>query len=227
MRIVERDLEKGKQRGKSKTPDTGTWPPKIKRGVSLYEDLERPKTANLEKPSVLDPKLVDKLDMSLLSKELLSDSMTRFRYTKTISGGVRSRCKEVGEQQQQQQRPMSNGVAATWSNGLGSQRQKRRSFEQILDLRLGQLDVAAESPRMQKQARTTGQDVAALKKGNDNRKLDDNNNRFVPGSIYEVGTLKTQLTIYYISTRKSSTILVHVSYLVKCGKNVALTGNSV
>lgn len=190
MKIVERDLEKGKQRGKSKTADTGTWPPKIKRGVSLYEDLERPKTANLEKPSVLDPKLVDKLDMSLLSKELLSDSMTRFRYTKTISGGVSSRCKEVvtvGEQQQQQ-RPMSNGVAATWSNGLSSQRQKRRSFEQILDLRLGQLDVTAESPRMQKQARTTGHDVAALKKGNDNRKLDDNNNRFVLGSIYEEGT---------------------------------------
>ncbi|XP_076226256.1 cactin, spliceosome C complex subunit [Nomia melanderi] len=158
---------------------------------SIGKKEERPKTANLEKPSVLDPKLVDKLDMSLLSKELLSDSMTRFRYTKTISGGVSSRCKEVvttGEQQQQQ-RPMSNSVAATWSNGLSSQRQKRRSFEQILDLRLGQLDVTAESPRMQKQARTTGQDVAALKKGNDNRKLDDNNNR--NGTTHKVSSLST------------------------------------
>ncbi|XP_072748466.1 uncharacterized protein Cactin [Anoplolepis gracilipes] len=46
---------------------------------SLAEEPERPKTANLARPSVLDPALVDKLDMSLLSKELLCDSMTRFQ----------------------------------------------------------------------------------------------------------------------------------------------------
>ncbi|XP_076380394.1 uncharacterized protein LOC117227657 isoform X1 [Megalopta genalis] len=189
LQIVERQmktgghgLEKEKQRGKSQTPDTGTWPPKVKRGAPLYGDVERPKTANLEKPSILDPKLVNKLDMSLLSKELLSDSMTRFRHTKAISGGVSSRCRgdvTFGGLQQQQHRPPSNGVAATWSNGLAidSTRLKRRSFEQILDLRLGLAEVSVESPRMQKQARITGQDVATIKKGIDNRKLDDNNNR--------------------------------------------------
>ncbi|XP_076283312.1 cactin, spliceosome C complex subunit [Lasioglossum baleicum] len=162
---------------------------------SFFADLERPKTANLEKPSVLDPKLVDKLDMSLLSKELLNDSMTRYRHTKAISGGVSSRCRQdVGELHQQQHRPPSNGVAATWSNGLanGSTRHKRRSFEQILDLRLGLADVSAESPRMQKQARITGQDITALKRSTDNRKLDDNNNRNGIGSqkISSLATLR-------------------------------------
>ncbi|XP_015440055.1 PREDICTED: zinc finger protein 474-like [Dufourea novaeangliae] len=186
--VIKDDLsmleKKGQQRGKSKTPDTGTWPPKCKRDQSLYDDPERPKTANLEKPSVLDPKLVDKLDMSLLSKELFSDSMTRYRHAKAISGGASSsRCRENvtigGEQQQQQQRPTSNGTGtASWgnNNGFASVRHKRRSFEQILDARIGQLDVTAESPRMQKQARITGQDVPR-KTTIDNRKLDDNNNR--------------------------------------------------
>ena len=178
---------------KSKTPDTGTWPPKMKRDVTIYEDLERPKTANLEKPSVLDPGLVDKLDMSLLSKELLSDSMTRFRHSKTISGGASSfpsssryrRDVTVAERRQQQQSPgaTTNG-GATWSNGSTTVRHKRRSFEQLLDTRLGHTDVTAESPRMQKQARIAGQDAPATKKGPDGRRLDDNNNRFVAIFIF-------------------------------------------
>ena len=187
--VIKDDMEEGKQRVKSKTPDMGTWPPKMKRDVAIYEDLERPKTANLEKPSVLDPELVDKLDMSLLSKELLSDSMTRFRNSKTISGGASSfpsafpsssryrRDVTAAERRQQQQSPGATNGGATWSNGSTTVRHKRRSFEQLLDTRLGHIDVTVESPRMQKQARIAGQDAPATKKGPGGRRLDDNNNR--------------------------------------------------
>ncbi|XP_076638414.1 cactin, spliceosome C complex subunit [Colletes latitarsis] len=167
----------------------------LKRGVSLFDNLERPKTANLEKPSVLDPNLVDKLDMSLLSKELLSDSMTLHRHSKTISGGTSSfpsssRCREDVTINGQQQRPASNCTPATWYHGLTSTRHKRRTFEQILDGRFGHVDVVAESPRMQKQARIVGQDATATKKSIDNRKLDDNNNG--NGTIgYKVPSLST------------------------------------
>ncbi|XP_076392057.1 uncharacterized protein LOC100881211 isoform X1 [Megachile rotundata] len=185
--VIKDDLDilekKGKQRGKSKTPDTGTWPPKMKRGV--YNDLERPKTANLEKPSVLDPDLVDKLDMSVLSKELLIHSMTQFRLSKAIGGGTSSfpsssRCRQsvtIAEQHQQQSHA-PNG--ATWCNGPLSVRYKRRSFEQILDSRLGHVDAFVESPRMQKHARIIGQEANAATKTSDSRKLDDNNNRSKP-----------------------------------------------
>ncbi|CAK9813826.1 Zinc finger protein 474 [Anthophora quadrimaculata] len=187
--VIKDDLnmleKKGKHRGKSKTPDTSTWPPKMKRGVSVYDDPERPKTANLEKPSVLDPDLVDKLDMSLLSKELLVDSMTRFRHSKAISGGTsafpsssryRHSVTAPERQRQQQYSPLTNGEAATWCNGPFPVRYKRRSFEQILDTRLGgHIDASTESPRMQKHERIISQDT--VKKSLDNRKLDDNNNR--------------------------------------------------
>lgn len=67
--------------------DTGTWPPKLKNhhNVQPYASIERPKTANLERPSVLDPRLLKKLDMSLVCKEVLCDSVTR------IQLGVKSR----------------------------------------------------------------------------------------------------------------------------------------
>lgn len=158
----------------------------MKRGVSLYNDLERPKTANLEKPSVLDPDLVDKLDMSLLSKELLIDSMTRFRHTKAISGGNSSFASSSRHRQNvttverlQQRYSTTSNAEATWCNGPFSLCHKRRSFEQILDSRLCHIDATTESPRMQKQARIGSQDAANAKKYSDNRKLDDNNNRFV------------------------------------------------
>lgn len=175
------NLQKGRQRRKSKTPDIGTWPPKMKRGVPLYDEAERPKTANLEKPSVLDPNLVNKLDMSLLSKELLTDSMTRFRLSKAISGGTSSfpsssRCRQDVTMVERQLSPRASHSGATWCNGSTS---KRQSFEQILNTRPGPVDVTAESPRMQKQSRVTGQDAPSTKKSSESRKLDDNNNRFV------------------------------------------------
>ncbi|XP_011307242.1 zinc finger protein 474 isoform X1 [Fopius arisanus] len=96
-------------RKKSKSAaDTGTWPPKIKK-LGPYGPKERPKTANLERPSVLDPSLVNKLDMSLLSKEVLSDSMTQLRHGLQKLGGDRH----------------STADTKTF-------RQKRRSFEHVL-----------------------------------------------------------------------------------------------
>ena len=57
-----------------------------KRVLSYEHETERPKTANLEKPSVLNPDLVDKLDMSILSKELFCDSISRIQ----LGGGASS-----------------------------------------------------------------------------------------------------------------------------------------
>ncbi|XP_033229116.1 uncharacterized protein LOC117180734 [Belonocnema kinseyi] len=70
--------------------NTGTWPPKLKKKLlsdqQQDESRERPKTGILEKPNVLNPDLVDKLDMSLLSKELFSDSVSRIQ----LGGGAPS-----------------------------------------------------------------------------------------------------------------------------------------
>lgn len=66
-------------------PDnTATWPPKVKK-ITLKQNviIERPKTANLEKPSILNPDLMDKLDMSMLSK----DSLSRIRLGGQLGGG--------------------------------------------------------------------------------------------------------------------------------------------
>ncbi|XP_060826040.1 splicing factor Cactin [Bombus pascuorum] len=156
----------------------------MKRGASLHNEPERPKTANLEKPTVLDPDLVDKLDMSLLSKELLVDSMMRFRLSKAISGGTSSfpsssryRQNVTGVERRRQQYSAASNGEVSWCSGPFSIRHKRRSFEQILDSRFSHIDVSVVSSRMQKQARISGQDVASTKKSLDNTKLDDNNNR--------------------------------------------------
>nr|XP_034177464.1 cactin [Osmia lignaria] len=198
--------------------DKNTTPEYFLRG--MYDHPERPKTANLEKPSVLDPDLVDKLDMSVLSKELLVHSMTRFRLSKAIGGGTSSfpsssRCRQdvtVGEQHQPQSHA-SNGAA--WCNGSLSARYKRRSFEQILDSRLVNLDTFVESPRMQKQARIINQETMTTKKNSDGRKLDDNNNRSKPPShkVPSLSTLKkknskpviqTELEVFTSSSSKNA-----------------------
>ncbi|XP_017752647.1 PREDICTED: zinc finger protein 474-like [Eufriesea mexicana] len=183
-----------KQRSKLKTPDT--WPPKMRHGVSLYNKSNRPKTANLGKQSVLDPDLIDKLDISLRNKELLVGSMTRFHLPKSISGETSSfpsssRYRQnVTGAERQQYSPTSNGEA-TWCSGPSSVRYKRRSIKQILDPRLG-YDVSVVSSKMQKQARIGGQDVIPTKKGLDNTKLDNNNNRNGTAShkVFSLSTLK-------------------------------------
>ncbi|XP_014217020.1 uncharacterized protein LOC106645636 [Copidosoma floridanum] len=73
------------------------WPPKMRKkrprqngGEAMYErdDLDeepRPATAVLEEPLVLDPRFIDKLDMSLLSKESLSASLIRVSLDTSVS----------------------------------------------------------------------------------------------------------------------------------------------
>nr|XP_033194946.1 cactin [Bombus vancouverensis nearcticus] len=171
----------------------------MKRGASLHNEPERPKTANLEKPTVLDPDLVDKLDMSLLSKELLVDSMMRFRLSKAISGGTSSfpsssryRQNVTGVERQRQQYSSASNGEVSWCSGPFSIRHKRRSFEQILDSRFSHIDVSVVSSRMQKQARISRQYAASTKKSLDNTKLDDNNNRngTVSHKVSSLSTLK-------------------------------------
>ncbi|KAG7203292.1 hypothetical protein KM043_010385 [Ampulex compressa] len=200
--------ENGVPRRKSKTPNTGTWPPKMKRALPVFEHSERPKTASLEKPSVLDPNLVDKLDMSLLSKELLCNSMTDFRSSKTISGGAssfpspsrRGQSLAVAEEEQDKRRS-SKSSAPTWCNDGFAARHKRRSFEQITDTGLCQIEASAESPRMQKQARIVLQDGASTKKTSpDNRRLDDNNNRNGTAKVSTLSTVKKRTSRPTIST---------------------------
>ncbi|XP_015180551.1 PREDICTED: uncharacterized protein LOC107068546 isoform X2 [Polistes dominula] len=172
--------------------NTSTWPPKIKRShcQQIYEEIERPKTANLDKPSILNPELVDKLDMSLLSKELLSDSMTRYhqqqqqqqQVTKTISGGNSSivifpsnRPRQtvlLGFQQQQHQH-----LRPAWNDRIALH-QKRRSFEQILNVKITQIETIPEPTKMQKNSRIANQENCHLGKklSLDVKKFDNNNN---------------------------------------------------
>lgn len=172
---------------RSSLGNTSTWPPKIKRSQPLYEEIERPKTANLDKPTVLNPELVDKLDMSLLSKELFCDSMTRYQQelTKTISGGNstsaffpsnrRRQTVLLGLQQQQHQH-----LRPAWNDRIAL-RQKRRSFEQILDARYSQINTVPESTKMQKQSRLINQENSNLGKklSSDIKRFDNNNNRYL------------------------------------------------
>lgn len=172
----------------------------MRRDIPLYTESNRPKTANLGKSNVLDPELIDKLDLSYRNKNLLVGSMTRFPIPKSISGGTsfpsssRYRQNATGAERQQQYSPTSNGEA-TWCSGPSSVRYKRHSIKQILDPRLGHIDVSVVSSKMQKQARIGGQDVVSAKKVLDNAKLDNNNNRFVIVSLagnFEVAKIRNR-----------------------------------
>ncbi|KAK2576399.1 hypothetical protein KPH14_005743 [Odynerus spinipes] len=200
------DEESDSSQTRSPMGKTSTWPPKMKRSAQpLYEELDRPKTANLDKPSVLNPELVDKLDMSLLSKELFCDSITRYQQltAKTISGGNSSttelfpsnRCRRrqtllLGLQQQQQ-----HHQRATWNDRVVL-RHKRCSFEQILDASLSQIEPALDTARMQKQSRLAivqdNQNANLGKRSSpESKKFDDNNNRNSSNGPNKVSTLSS------------------------------------
>ncbi|XP_011264555.1 uncharacterized protein LOC105256395 isoform X1 [Camponotus floridanus] len=197
--------------------NTGTWPPKMKRAnVSRAEMPERPKTANLSRPSVLDPTLVDKLDMSLLSKELLCDSMTRFHQStaipsnnvdKSISGASSSSSSSSSlllvpssPSATRRRRRSAAAVAATttttttWSfreDALPVTRRQRRSFEQIRESRVVASDRQMEEIdrlRSPTGSQKITSSTAAATQNSDVRKLDDNNNR--NGTLKVLSTVK-------------------------------------
>ncbi|XP_018405706.1 PREDICTED: zinc finger protein 474-like [Cyphomyrmex costatus] len=170
----------------------GTWPPKMKRVVFCTEEPERPKTANLARPSVLDPALVDKLDMSLLSKELLCDSMTRFHQNgKPVSGGTTSSSSSSSlslllpsppsVSRRRQSAVVNIATTTTWPSHDAPVRRQRRSFEQIYEPRIaaGQME---EIDRSRSPAVATMQEFAS-KRNSDIRKLDDNNNKNSPPKV--------------------------------------------
>lgn len=125
--------------------------------------------------------------MSLLSKELFCDSMTRYQQelTKTISGGNstsaffpsnrRRQTVLLGLQQQQHQH-----LRPAWNDRIAL-RQKRRSFEQILDARFSQIETVPESTKMQKQSRLINQENSNFGKklSSDVKRFDNNNNRYL------------------------------------------------
>ncbi|XP_024942699.1 uncharacterized protein LOC107269633 isoform X2 [Cephus cinctus] len=118
---------------------TDTWPPKIKKSRPVEKTLRRPKTANLEKPSVLNPNLVDKLDMSMLSKELLSNNKTRIRRSASpLCGkltGVRRQSVPLGQE--------SVGVTKNSNSNVSSLvREKRQSFEALTDSELSHVKIS-------------------------------------------------------------------------------------
>lgn len=167
------------------------------------QEPERPKTANLSRPSVLDPALVDKLDMSLLSKELLSDSMSRFhqpaanidnlisRDTTTSSSSSLSSLLLVPPSPSVTRRRRRRSAAAvaatttTWSSRFEDvppvTRHQRRSFEQTrepriaTDCQMEEID-RLRSPGNQKITSPIG---TAAQNPPDIKKFDDNNNRSV------------------------------------------------
>lgn len=167
--------------------------------VFCEEEPERPKTANLARPSVLDPALVDKLDMSLLSKELLCDSMTRFHQlgTKPVSGSTTSSSSSsslsllLPSPPSTIRRRQSAAVniattTTTWSSHDIPVRRKRRSFEQNCEPRVttGQMEIdGSDSPAGSQKATSPAavatQEYGSTKRNSDVRRLDDNNNKLV------------------------------------------------
>ncbi|KMQ94183.1 elongation factor 2 [Lasius niger] len=194
--------------GEGATPrnaaNTGTWPPKMKRtNVFRAEAPERPKTANLARPSVLDPALVDKLDMSLLSKELLCDSMTRFHQQpavdKSISGDTSSSSSPSATRRRRRRRSAAVTAATitSWSSREDASvtHRQRRSFEQIREPRIAtdrQMEEADRSPT------GGGQKImsptAAATRNSDARKLDNNNNRNGPPKVLSTVKKKNSRT---------------------------------
>nr|XP_012233519.1 PREDICTED: uncharacterized protein LOC105678608 isoform X3 [Linepithema humile] len=180
--------------------NTGTWPPKMKRVQAFCgeEEPERPKTANLTKPSVLDPKLVDKLDMSLLSKELLSDSMTRLHQSpiaKSASGGTTTSSSSSSSLLPSPSSATRRRQTTTRSShdDVVPVRRKRRNFEQICEPPIPANQM--ESDRSRSPDRSTGsrktmslasvatQEHTSVNRNSDVRKLDDNNNRNAPPKV--------------------------------------------
>ncbi|XP_034942992.1 zinc finger protein 474-like [Chelonus insularis] len=184
--IIKNNLEsltakKHCRRIKSKSAaDTGTWPPKVKK-LCPYNVEERPKTANLEKPSVLDPSLVNKLDMSLLSKELLCDSMTRIQLGGRNVGGEAS----------------SNNYRSVPSSIVESKtfvlRQKRQNSEHSVTSEQFSKEPQLEPVIMKKQLPLSPSiSNDRNKKVDINKKLDDNNNKNPTHGISKpIGSLST------------------------------------
>lgn len=184
--------------------NTGTWPPKMKRTDGFRaEEPERPKTANLARPSVLDPALVDKLDMSLLSKELLCDSMTRFHQStlnKSSSGDTTTSASSSSlsslllmpssPSATRRRRRRSAAVPATSTASWSSREdapvthRQRQSFEQIREPRIATMTDRQMEETDRSRSPTRGQKIITSPAGPatrnpDVRKFDDNNNRSV------------------------------------------------
>jgi len=179
------------------------------------EQPERPKTASLEQPSVLDPTLMDKLDMSLLSKELLRDSMTRFHHSanKPIGGGTATLSSSSLSSssssslslsllpsptlpaQQRRNAAATTTTTATWpAHDEVPVRRQHRSFEQIygqhIASRMEEAD-RSRSPVANNRIEKTSsgfvmhENAIATKRSSDIRKLDANNNRSVLSLIVD------------------------------------------
>ncbi|XP_046752841.1 cactin [Diprion similis] len=156
--------------------------------------LERPKTANLEEPSFLDPRLIDKLDMSMLSKELLCDSMTHIQLMHAGVGVERRRQSlNVNPPGSRREYRSDRSSVATPSNSgiISLVRQKRRSFEPLTDSEACDGRDTSLIDAMKKQSQLAiGKRITA----------DDNNNRRSAAP----GNLTPKIPVLAISKRKSS-----------------------
>ncbi|XP_018310947.1 uncharacterized protein [Mycetomoellerius zeteki] len=194
----------GKKAAAKNAARIGTWPPKMKRmQVFCEEEPERPKTANLTRPSVLDPALVNKLDMSLLSKELLCDSMTRFHQNgKPVSGGTTSSSSSSSLSlllpsppsalRRRQSAVVNTTTTTTWPSYDAPVRRQRRSFEQIYELRVaaGQMEEIDTS----RSSAATATQESASRRNTDIRRLDDNNNKNSPPKVLSMVKKKNSRT---------------------------------
>ncbi|XP_046436057.1 LOW QUALITY PROTEIN: uncharacterized protein LOC124187923 [Neodiprion fabricii] len=181
---------------KSTGSNANTWPPKLKKSSSTgsSSSLERPKTANLDEPSFLDPRLIDKLDMSMLSKELLCDSMTHIQLMHAGVGVERRRQSlNVNPSGSRREYRSDRSSVATPSNSgiISLVRQKRRSFEPLTDSEACDGRDTSLIDAMKKRSQlANGKRISA----------DDNNNRRTAAP----GNIAPKIPALPISKRKSS-----------------------
>ncbi|KAH0949479.1 hypothetical protein HN011_005313 [Eciton burchellii] len=215
---IAKDVTRNGRRTTAKdAANIGTWPPPKMKRVQAFcrEQPERPKTASLEQPSVLDPTLMDKLDMSLLSKELLRDSMTRFHHSanKPIGGGTATSSSSLSSSSSSslsssllpsptlpaQHRNAAATTTTTATNWPPHQevpvRHQHRSFEQIYEQQIASRMEEADrlrSPIADNHVEKTSsgtvmhENAITTKRSSDIRKLDANNNRNGPSKLSTV-----------------------------------------
>ena len=183
------------RRGKPKSAaDTGTWPPKLKNHHNHhdgkpYGSVERPKTANLERPSVLDPRLLKKLDMSLVSKEVLCDSMTRIQLSvKSRNGGGTSSNTSVSSRRRQsvpaseKSQPLSSTISHKQQVSTFYEEEKRAnslpfSVQNSVQKKRSSFEHLTTTEETMKKQSVDSQENFFKQRSSDTKRLDDNNNK--------------------------------------------------
>ncbi|EFN75757.1 Zinc finger protein 474 [Harpegnathos saltator] len=186
--------------------NTGTWPPKMKRSFQeelerpKTANLERPSVLNPELVDKLDMSLLSKellcdsmtrYHHQVRSLAAISGGTATTTTTTTAAAATPSSSSSSSSSllllpppsstRRRQSAVVTGDVqprrTTTWPRDNVPVRQQRRSFEQIYEPRICQMEIGPQSPSG---GQKTLQEYPPIRRGSDVRRLDDNNNRNGP-----------------------------------------------